>query len=275
MKEIYYLTAIMLVSTTALSARAAESDADKYRQCMNLLEKSGAEAVAYADNWAVSGFGGVPAGHCKALGLLNIGKPAEAAKLLEKLVDDMAIGGAADAVDSPDSPARAKRARLTVQLYIQAALAWKAADETDKAYMAYSAALSGVTPGGPYAGNPALLHELYLERGTLQIRRRQYKAAAADLTLAIEQDDRGFEAYLQRAKAYRKKQDYLKAAIDLKVAGKIAADHPDILLEQGILYRAQNRKLAAERVWRRIIELHPESEMATIAATNIDLLSVE
>ncbi len=270
MKEIYcYLGGMLLILTAALPARAAESDADKYQQCMSLLEKSGAEAVAYADRWTVSGFGGVPAGHCKALGLLAIGKPAEAAKLLEKLVDDMAIGGAADVAE------RAKQARLTVQLNIQAALAWKAAGDVDKAYMAYSSALSGVTSKGSYDGNPALLHELYLERGTLQIRRGQYRAAAADLTLAIEQDDRGFEAYLQRAKAYRKKRDYLKAGIDLKIAGKIAADHPDILLEQGILYRAQNRKLEAGRVWRKIITLYPGSETATIAATNIDLLSVE
>jgi len=41
------------------------------------------------------------------------------------------------------------------------------------------------------------------------------------------------------------------------------------------LHREQNRKLEAERVWRRIIELHPESETAKIAAANIDLLSVE
>jgi len=123
---------------------------------MHLLEEDAARAIAYANNWIVSGFGGVPAGHCKALGLLNIGKPADAAKLLEKLVDDMAIDGAAA---GENAPAQAKRARLTVQLYIQTALAWKAAGEIDKAYIAYSAALSGVTPGGPYAGNSALLHE--------------------------------------------------------------------------------------------------------------------
>lgn len=270
MKELYYyLGAFLCLNMLYASALAAESDEEKYQHCMALVESNAEQSIVFANDWIISGLGGVAAKHCKALGLFMTGEVETAAGLLEKLVEDLVI--ASD--HAPETVA--KNARLKVQIYAQAALAWQQAGENDKAYMAYSSALSGISPEGPYRGNSTLLFELYLDRGTLQILRRQYMAAVGDLTLAIEEDDRRYEGYLQRAKAYRKSRDYLKARLDLKVAAKIAVDNLDILLESGILYREQGKKLKARGQWQKIIDLDPQSEEAALARSNLELLLVE
>lgn len=263
MKYLFFL--IILTGLLPAVARASEDDAWKYQECMDLVESNASAAVKYANDWIFGVSGGVPAGHCKALGLLGLGKAKDAAKLLEKLVDDMVIIG-----DS-DLALMEKNAKIKVQLHAQAALAWKEAGDFDKSYVAYSSALSGIREDF-FLINHNLFHELYLERGTLQILRGQYGPAIKDFTLAIEKDSRQFEGFLQRAKAYRKRRSFLEARLDLKVALILAVDHPAIMLESGILYREQGRKLEARLVWQKVIDLHPESEYADMARTNIDFL---
>ncbi len=261
---------------------AMESEAEKYRKCMALVQSDAtedrAEAVKYANDWIFGGedgfSGGVPAGHCKALGLLAMGQAADAAGLLERLADDLTI-------TAKDNPKTAQRNnQLKTDIYGQAALAWKAAGDYDKSYMAYSSALSSALQASFPADNHDLLYELYLARGTLQIVRRQYKSAIEDLTLAIEKDSRQFGGFLQRAKAYRKKNQFLKARLDLKMALGLAQKYPevslaDIMLEQGILFRATGQKLKAKLVWQKIIDQYPDTEYARLARTNIGLLTVE
>ena len=254
-----------------------EDEPQKYQICMSLAQspepEKQAEAVQYAEDWIFGGragfAGGVPAGHCKALALLGLGQPEAAAQLLEKLVEDLAISA------KYDFRMKQKNDQLTLELYLQAALAWKVAKDYDKSYLAYSSALSSIKPGSRLMTNRALLHALYLERGTLQILRRQYKAAIEDITLAIEQDERDFVGFLQRAKAYRKRQHFLKARLDLRQAMILAPEHRDILLEQGILHRASGNKSAAQLTWQKILTLYPESEHADLAQENLDLLKVD
>jgi len=275
MKYIFFLIAIItfLIST----AFAMEDEPQKYQICMSLAQspepEKQAEAVQYAEDWIFGGragfAGGVPAGHCKALALLGLGQPEAAAQLLEKLVEDLAISA------KYDFRMKQKNDQLTLELYLQAALAWKVAKDYDKSYLAYSSALSSIKPGSRLMTNRALLHALYLERGTLQILRRQYKAAIEDITLAIEQDERDFVGFLQRAKAYRKRQHFLKARLDLRQAMILAPEHRDILLEQGILHRASGNKSAAQLTWQKILTLYPESEHADLAQENLDLLKVD
>lgn len=259
---------LIISGVQASEPQASESQADKYQTCMGLVGSDAAAAVRYAEDWifgAVSG--GVPAGHCKALGLLGLGKAKEAARLLEKLVEDMVLTGKADPASGM------KNAHLKVQLHAQAAQAWKEAGDFDKSYVAYSAALSGIQTGG-FNQNDSLFHELYLARGTLQILRGQYKSAIEDFTLALEKDSRQFEGFLQRAKAYRKSRAYLKARMDLRVADSLAPNHPGILLESGILYREQGQNLEARRVWQKIIDRAADSDYADLARQNIDLLKL-
>lgn len=257
-----YLLFIILLAAVISPSWATENRAEKYRKCIGLVKTDPTAAVRYAEDWIFSGSGGVPAGHCKALGLLARGQAKEAAILLEKLGEDMAINNSRD-------PGLAKRnAALRIELYIQTALAWKQAGDYDKSYIAYSSALSGINQHHP------LFYELYLARGTLQIRRGQYQAAINDFTTAISKNPQRFDAFLQRAKAFRKKHDYAGARLDLRIARKLAPDEMDILLESGILYRESGYRQQARKEWQKIITLYPGSDYATLARTNIDLLSV-
>ena len=284
MKYILFIIVTGIISGGILMSPsyATQSEAEKYRKCMALVQsdtpKDWARAVTYANDWIFGGedgfSGGVPAGHCKALGLLAMGQAADAAGLLERLADDLTIA----ATNNPEMTRRNNQ--LKTDIHGQAALAWKAAGEYDKSYMAYSSALSLALQTSFPANDHDLLYELYLARGTLQIMRRQYKSAIEDLTLAIESDARRFEGFLQRAKAHRKKSQFLKARLDLKMArilaqGDSGASLADIMLEQGILFRATGDKFEAKLVWQKIIDRFPQSEHAKLARTNIDLLTAE
>ncbi|NOZ43199.1 MAG: tetratricopeptide repeat protein [Alphaproteobacteria bacterium] len=270
----YLLFAIILTGlmpqlvpqSLAAESASVKAEAQKYHDCIKLVQSNPGKAIKYANNWIYSGSGRVPAGHCKALGLLTLGKAKDAAILLEKLVDDMIIKGNTDPYQAQ------KDARLRIQLYIQTALAWEQADDLDKAYIAYSAALSGLDQQHITTKNRLFIHQLYLARGTLQILRGEYQAAIGDFTVAIAKEPKQFDGFLQRAKAYRKQHNYPGARLDLRVAQKLAPNEKDILLESGILYRETGDKAQAREQWQKIITLYPKSEFAKLARTNIDLL---
>ncbi len=251
----------LLSVAKAAEVKAVESDAQKYETCLAMVERDASAALTYAEDWIFSGAGGVPAGHCKALALLEGGKATDAALLLEKLVDDMAVNTA----HKPENSL--KNSSLKTQLFVQAALAWKEAKDLDKSYMAYSSALSGIEK------DSVLIYDLYVERGTLQIMRGQYRPAIKDLTLAMERNAQAYAAFFQRAKAYRKIRQYLKARLDLKMTELLWPNQPEVSLERGILYRSTGNKLAARKEWQKIIDNFPKSGFAALAQTNIDLLA--
>lgn len=244
------------------AAKTSESDAQKYETCMAMVERDVPAALTYAEDWIFGAAGGIPAGHCKALALLKSGKAKEAAVLLERLVDDMAVNSAY----RPDDIL--KDSSLKTQLFVQAALAWKEAKELDKSYMAYSSALSGI------GEDSYLLYDLYVERGTLQIMRGQYRPAIKDLTLAIERNAQAYAGFFQRAKAYRKIRKYLKARLDLKMTELLWPNQAEVSLERGVLYRSMGKKMEARKEWQKIIDNFPKSEFTDMAQTNIDLLAV-
>ncbi len=216
--------------------------------------KAPEQALYYADRWISDYSGGVAAGHCRASALLGMGQAENAAKLLEKLAENIAES------DSGFRPV----------LYTQAARAWQAAGNRDNTYLAYSSALSALP-----ADQKKLRYQLYLARGTLQIMRGHFKAAVDDLTHAIEQDNQNFEGFLQRAKAYRKRRHFIRARLDIRLAQKLNKDSADILLESGILYRERGNKPGARQAWQTLIDRYPETDLAAVAQENIDLLVVE
>lgn len=260
MKKVFYYICLLLLP---VSVFAGVDEPAKYDHCLSLVEQSPAKAFLYADDWIYTGAGGIPAGHCKALALLKMDKAEEAAKLLEKLGEEMALGGK-----------DAQNKHLKTDLDIQAGLAWKRANMLDKAYMAFSSALSSALSAADQ-NSSSLMRELYLERGTLQILRGQYKVAIKDLSQSINLDEKNFEGYLQRAKAYRKRRDFLRARLDIRVALTLSPDQPDCLLESGIIYRETGKNIKAGQDWQAIIRLYPQSEYAELAEQNIALLDKE
>ncbi|MCF8473109.1 MAG: hypothetical protein K9G26_00315 [Emcibacter sp.] len=274
MKQILSLVILFYLGALSLSyAGEIENDADKYQKCMSLVDSDPNAALAFVQGWIFSETdiisNNIPAGHCKALSYLALDRAVEAAELLEQLVDDMTIEDNSASLSPFNDP------MLKVELYAQAALSWKEAGKLDKAYDAFGAALSSIVQNSLLQDNHAILYDLFLERGTVQILRSQYKAAIEDFTLALEQDQTQFEAFLQRAKAYRKRRDYLAARLDLNMAIELSENNPDILLESGIVFREQNKILEAAAEWQRILDIYPDSDTAKLAETNLKLLKIE
>lgn len=254
---------VLLIMTAVMTAAAqAESEGQKYKRCMALSENAAEESLVLAREWVFAA-GGSAARHCEAVSLLALGQAEDAATLLEKLIDDLDIG------QGLGPQAMANRVRLKIDLYIQAAVAWKAVKNYDKAYSALSNALSGLN------AKTVLAREIMLERGALEIIRKNYDTAIEDFTLVIEANETAYGGYLQRAKAYRKKKAYPQARLDLKEAFDKARDNPNILLESGILYRITGNKMQAKSEWNKIISLYGDSEIATLARENLALLEGE
>jgi len=259
-KIILWLNFVQILSP-AMMARA-ESEGQKYQHCMALSEEVGQEALKYAREWVFAA-GGAAARHCEAAALLSLGRAKDAAQLFEKLIDDLNIG------QGLGPQAMANRKMLKIELYIQAAIAWKAAKNYDKAYGAYSNGLLGLKPKASYR-KPILL-----ERGALEIIRKNYDAAIEDFTRVIEADATDYRGYLQRAKAFRRKKAYPQARLDLKEANAHGQDNADILLESGILYRSQGKNMQARSEWNKIIRLYQGSEAAKLAQENLSLIPEE
>ncbi len=264
-----------LVTSLPLSILAGEGrnetqeNARLYEACLERVEQNAEAALEFARKWNIEAHGLAGARHCEALALLALNRAQEAAELLEEEAEKVLRG------DGLDDKSPEEQRGLSLQLFIQAALAWRQDGNEDRAYSAISSALARAGGGGtPAAGvDNNLVYELYLERGRIQINRREFEAALEDFTLAIDQNPERGEGFLERARLFRQKKNYPAARLDLKAAAGIAPDDPEILLESGIVYRLLGDKDSARAEWQKIIDTHPDSAFADLARENIGLLN--
>ncbi|WP_321397284.1 hypothetical protein [Emcibacter sp.] len=240
-----------------------EADSKRYGICLQLVEDNPDEALSYARDWNIGRQGLSAARHCEALALMALDRSREAAILLEQEADSIFTS------EGLGDYALANRSSLRVDLYSQAALAWERAGDLDKAYSAISSALLAA------GENENLIRTLYLERGKIQSMRREYPAALEDLTRAIEFAPEDTEGYFFRAKVFRYKNNYAAARLDIGTALDLDRDNAELLLESGVLYRVSGEKLKARQEWQKVIDLYPESDVATAASENIELLKID
>ena len=129
------------LSTGGLSTGGLNSDpADKeeYNACLALLEQKPAEAFEKASRWRAGG-GGLPAQHCEALALIEVGRFADGATRLMQAAQDAAV----------------IRPAMAAELFGQAGNAWFLAGEPATAIAAFDAAIKR-------APNDA---DLFIDRG--------------------------------------------------------------------------------------------------------------
>ncbi|MFZ1992253.1 MAG: hypothetical protein WAW96_21060 [Alphaproteobacteria bacterium] len=220
-----------LVGAAAIAAPS--SDAAHYQRCVLQVAQNPSAALEAAKSWEAEDGGG-PAGHCEALALLALKRPADAATRLEAL---------AIAPGDYDTALRA-------DLYAQAGNAWLVAEKPDKAIDDLNAAIDrarstsiGSAKLSLYYSDRARAHLLRGERVEAQgdldhsialaptalaltlharVRReaKDGKTAAADLSRALSLDPNFAEAYLERGRlsaangnAKTARADFLKAAM--------------------------------------------------------------
>lgn len=218
---------------------------DPYARCVARAQSAPLAAYNEAQVWRAKG-GGDAARHCAALALLQGGEPALAAEEFERLARDM----------------RLRPATVRAQILSQAARAWFAAADNQRAHAAASAALE-LDVADP---------DLWIDRAEILAAADRLWEAVDDLNQAIDREPRRADALVIRAAAYRRLDARELALDDLERALAIDPRIPEAWLERGMLNRLAGDLGAARRDWLHVLVLDAEGPAGEAARANIQSL---
>jgi tetratricopeptide (TPR) repeat protein len=245
----------MLLSALALAAlqpsptpAAPLTDNDRLRACIALVRTAPQQAASEAQAW-VEEQGGSRLMARRCLGLAYVAQEqwAAAATVYEQ---------AAQEADGANDPGRAG-------FRAQAGNAWLAAGEPQRALQALDGALT--TPGLDQAQRGQAL----LDRARGQVALGRADRARADIDSALQLVPReGFGWYLSAALA-RRSGDLARAASDIARARTLSPEDPDILLLAGTILGQAGNMNEAYTLYRRVVELAPNSEAGRQAAASL------
>lgn len=242
------LAGAALFPVTPFRAAAAEVDhQQEYQACMTLARERPEDAYSSGLAWYQQG-GGIPARHCLAVALLQLGQYDEAAARLERLATDLGTA----------------RTALLGGILMQAGQAWYLAGRPDKALKLQSVLLD-LAPDDP---------ELWVDRAVTLMDLERFEPALADLDEAIRRQPDLVEAHTYRAVALRQLDRLEDAAKEVDAVLKMAPYDPDALLERGILRQYQGDLDGARADWLQVIQIAPDSRAAAAARGRIEEMDV-
>ncbi len=234
------LAVALLAVAPPRPAAAQQIDAEQeYLACLKLARSAPAEAEASAKTWEEQGGAG-PARHCRAVALARLGRFAEAAEMLERLIDEV--------------PTRMKAGVLT-----QAGQAWLMADDAERAFRAQTRALE-------FAPNDV---ELLIDRSITLAGLNRFWEAIDDLNRASDLARERPEIYVYRATAYRFVEAYDLALEDVNQALELDPSHPEALMERGILRYQEGDIRGARKDWQAVVDVAPNTPAAVAAKENL------
>jgi len=227
------------------------NQAQRYEACMAEAKSAPQKAFEMALSWRGLG-GGDAAEHCVAVALIGLKQFTEAANRLEALANKTK-----------------QTAPVKAGLLAHAAQAWILANKNARAEAVLTAALN-LTP---------LDADLLVDRGQARAGQRNYNGAIEDLSNAIDSEtipaNAAGDAYVFRATAYRLLDKLELALADIERALALRPDHPDGLLERGILRRLRDNDAGARQDWLTIIRLAPTSPAADLARHHLESMDVK
>jgi tetratricopeptide (TPR) repeat protein len=224
------------------------SQEQRYQHCLGLVKSDVAAAFDEANGWIDEG-GGVLARHCLALAFVKMGKPHQAAALLDSLADEL---GQSEPDLAPDALA-------------QGALAWEKDGNIEKAIADQTKAIK-LRPRDP---------DLLIDRARMLASSKKFFEAVDDLNAALTINPKNIDALVYRASAYRQLETPELAADDLERALKLAPQDPDALLERGNLRRAKGDPKGARADWMKLLTTAPDAPAAENARANLEELDVK
>ncbi|MES2473732.1 MAG: tetratricopeptide repeat protein [Pseudomonadota bacterium] len=236
--------AVIAACLLPLSAKAADPDSARYRDCLAVSSIKPAAALADADGWAKAG-GGAPALHCAALALIQLKRYGDAGARLDR---------AAGAAAVPDLAFRAV-------LFTQAGNAWLLAGNGAKAAQSFSAALA-LSPGDA---------DLYADLARAQAMRRNWPEAELRLGNALQLAPRRADLLVLRASARRALKRYGDARNDVEAALKLKPGDGEALLERGLLRQQLGDLGGARRDFQAAMKSSSD-EAAAQARENLEAL---
>ena len=239
----------LLPGTGAAFAQADDpAQAERYRSCMELAETAPDEALEAAQTWEDLG-GSDPARHCAAVALLRLGLNEAAGQELEALAGSLEAG----------------YAHLQIPILIQAAQAWLAAGDAERAYAVQSTAL---------AREPNNI-ELLVDRAMTAASVGDYGDAIPDLDRALSHAPNRADILVLRASAHRLLEQRDAALADVEAALKIDPRNAEGLLERGNLRRLTGDDAGARDDWLAVTRFAPETPAAAAAQANRAKLDVK
>lgn len=220
-------------------SQSAAAQTTEYQSCLGLLDTDAAQALRVAEEWRNAG-GGLPARHCRALALAQIGDFAAAALEAEAL-----------AGEAPESA-------LKVDLLTQAAEFKLAVSDTFAARGLFDRAL---------AIEPDAIEALE-GRARTAAAQRDFSAAITDLTRLLWIAPGDAEALSLRAAARRQTGDKAGALSDAEAA--VAADPLSAVarFERGAARAVSGDVTGARADWDEAERLDPEGEIGPLVRAN-------
>lgn len=238
------LAAALLIPVSGATAANTQNGASKkaaadpYAACMAAARIHPDEALKQAHAMWKAG-DKAASRHCVATAMLSMGRPAQAAKVL----DDLAAA-------VKDAPAD-QRAELSAQ----AGRAWLDAGHADKAAAAFTRALKAKP------GDPQFLMARAVAWGAAG---KDFKALD-DLNRVIQHAPGNADAHVLRAAAYRREGAADLAQQDLDTALKLAPKLADAWLELGLLRKSRNNIAGARAALEKAAKLGGRSGTAEAA----------
>jgi tetratricopeptide (TPR) repeat protein len=237
-----------LLALAALQASPPQGDTIRLRACADLVRTAPQQAADNANAWlAEPGAARLHARRCLGLAYTALEQWPAAATVYQQAARD---------AEEANDPARA-------DFRVQEGNAWLAAGEAGRALQALDAALATPNLSQPLRG------QAHLDRARAQVALGHADRARQDLDRALQLvPEDGFAWYLSAALA-RRGNDAARAASDLARARALAPDNPDILLLAGTMAGQAGNMEEAERLYRRVVEIAPESDAGRAAAASL------
>jgi tetratricopeptide (TPR) repeat protein len=245
---------IALLLALAALPRLARADADpaaeqkKYQDCMKQAAKAPKLALKQAMEWEKAG-GGDAARHCVANAYMGLKQYDDAAMELERIAQTM------PQVKAP----------MMAQLFGQAAQAWMAMNQPDRA-------LNDINQGLKLNKKSV---DLLVYRAIIYGNQEKYFEALDDLNAAYDLTSDRATILILRATAYRKLEQPDLAKDNIEMALKADPNDPDALLERGQQRAEAGDRDGARADWVKLIEVAPNSPAADDARDGLAQLDVK
>lgn len=222
------LLALLLAGAPVTPVQA--DDAQRYADCMAIVRQQPQGALDLATGWRADG-GAVPAMHCQALALIELGQPARAAAVLDAARETM------------QTSTVERAGPLAAMLAAQAGNAWMLANDPARARDRMTAALALYDAQSPYR------IEALIDRARAHAALEGWAEAIRDLNEALALDATRADALLFRATARRLSQDLAGAEADITKAATLSPQDADILFERGVIRQGLGRIADARADW--------------------------
>jgi tetratricopeptide (TPR) repeat protein len=239
---------LSLLALAAVQTHVSEADNARLRACTELVRTAPQQAADTANAWlAEPGSARLSARRCLGLAYTALEQGPAAATVYQQAARD---------AEAANDPARAG-------FRVQEGNAWLAAGDAQHALQALDAALAIPNISQQLRG------QAHLDRARVQVALGQADRARQDIDRALQLVPAdGFAWYLSAALA-RRANDPARALTDIARARALAPDNPDILLLAGTMVGQAGNMAEAERLYRRVVELAPDSEAGRAAAASL------